>query len=436
MNKLIDKLFEKDVVVRVFSVLIAILIWFLVMDSDNPFEERTISVPLSNNLDVLESNNLKVVNSNIPITIDVRIKGRRQRISKVTPNEFKALVDLSSITDSGLQSVRIKPPQYTGNQDIIISGFSPATVTMRIERIVGKQYPVVVEYSNLPEGYEVVNLTVDPKTIPLEDIEGTISKVSKVGVQINLANLKSTKELVIRASVVDTEGKALRQFESKYPVLISFDLAKTLPVVTGTKGSPKEGYYFKEIRLSSSTTRVVGSRELLDNLSKITAEPIDISGKSETFETELKLILPKDSSLVKEDGAIKAEVVLDKLATRDLAIPASQITIYDSDTSGAKTYSIDQNTIPITVKGKPDQLQTLRAADIRATISVKGLGAGEHTVPLVVFLPGGITQVGEASVKVVITGTADIEATQTATPNSSPATSASPTVTTSPTPTQ
>ena len=42
MNKLIDRLFEKDLVIKIVSVLIAILIWFVVLDSDNPLKKEPL----------------------------------------------------------------------------------------------------------------------------------------------------------------------------------------------------------------------------------------------------------------------------------------------------------------------------------------------------------------------------------------------------------
>ena len=100
MNKLIDRLFEKDLVIKIISVLTAILIWFVVLDSDNPFEERTITVPLTSNVEVLQLKNLQIVGTALPNSIDIKIKGRRHKISGVTANDFKVSIDLSELSES------------------------------------------------------------------------------------------------------------------------------------------------------------------------------------------------------------------------------------------------------------------------------------------------------------------------------------------------
>ena len=217
MSKL-NELFNRDSVMKVASIFIAVLIWFLVLDQDNPFEEKTIAVPLSSNIEVLEANNLQIVGTQLPSSIDVKIKGRRDKISSVTSNDFKAVIDLSGVTDSGTRRIDIGIPQYIGDQDIMISSINPSFVTLNFEKVVGKQYPVNVEYTGaLPAGYELVNLKVEPNNVILEEKESSISKVSKVVAQINLSDIKDNKEIIMRGTVMDTNGQPLRQFEGKVP---------------------------------------------------------------------------------------------------------------------------------------------------------------------------------------------------------------------------
>ena len=116
MNKLIDRLFEKDLVIKIVSVLIAILIWFVVLDSDNPFEERTITVPLTSNAEILQAKSLQVVGTPLPASVDIKIKGRRHKINGVTAGDFKVSVDLSEVSESGRNIININAPEYFGNR--------------------------------------------------------------------------------------------------------------------------------------------------------------------------------------------------------------------------------------------------------------------------------------------------------------------------------
>lgn len=420
MNKLIDRLFEKDVVVKVLSVLIAILIWFLVLDQDNPFTERTITVPLTSNVEVLDAKNLQIIGSSIPATVDIRIKGRRKRVDSVSSGDFSVFLDLSEVEGSGIKSVDVGSPEYTGDKDIIIIGTNPTSVRLHFERVVGKQYPVTIEFTgSLPEGYQVVNQRVDPGIILIEEKEGTLSRVGRVVALVNLNDLSVTKELVVRATVYDIEGKPMSQFEGKYPAIVSFDLARKLPLATPIKGKPKTGYYFKEIIPDPSSVLVIGTKNLLDSLSRIEAEAIDIEGKSETFKTELNLIVPKGAALAETSRPVTALVSIDPLSTRTIQFSTNMISIYDSDTTGSFEYAIVHSSVNIPVEGRPELIQDLKADNIKCSISVKDLGEGDHQVPVTVSLPTGVSLRERPSVTVVITAVAH-ETTTNPTPDPAP----------------
>ena len=404
MNKLINSLFEKDSIIKVISIFTAILIWFVVLDSENPFEERTIAVPLTSNMDVLHSNNLQIVGSQLPTSVDVKIKGRREKLSKVTANDFIVSIDLSEVSSSGRKTINIGEPEYRGDQDIIILGVNPTSVTLNFERVVGKQYPVEVEFTgSLPAGYELVNLKVEPSNVILEEKESSISMVSKVVAIVNLDEADDNKEIVMRGTVLDEKGEVLRQFEGKVPIIVSFNLAKNLPVIATTKGNPLEDYYVKEIRYSLSNVRVMGSRSLLDGIKSVSAEAIDVTDKSETFTAPLTAVLPKGATILPEDAErLTAEVVIEKYITRNINMSPGLVSIFHGDTGGNMSYRITNDIIPITVKGKSADLSALKASYIKLSVNVSDLLPGEHEVPLMVTVPNNITLIGEYSVNVTI----------------------------------
>jgi len=405
MNKLINNLFEKDSVIKIVSILTAILIWFVVLDANNPFEERTIAVPLTSNMDILQSRSLQIVGTQLPTSVDIKIKGRRSNIQGVTANDFKIAVDLSGVTDSGYKRISIEQPEYTGDKDIIIMGISPSSVSLNFERIIGKQYPVNVEFTgSLPAGYEIINLRVEPSNVILEEKESSISQVSKVVAYVNLDEADDNKELVIRGSVLDDDGRPLKQFEGKVPVIVTFNLAKKVPVTVTTTGKPANDHYLKSIKSSLSEVRVIGSRSVLDGIKSISAETIDITDKSESFTITLIIKPPKGVTVYKEDSEkLTAEVIMEKFITRTFNVSPGAVSIYGGDTSGAMEYRITNTVIPISVKGRVEDVNAIRNGDIRLSIRVNNLEPGEHEVPLSVHVPDTVTLVGEYSVNVMIT---------------------------------
>jgi len=403
MNK-INMLLKKDLVIKIISVFIAVFIWFLVLDLENPFEERSLSIPLSSNVEVLRAHNLQIIGSQIPANIDIKIRGRRNNIAAVTANDFYASIDLSEVTTSGTKTIKIDTPQYLGNKDIMITSFKPSSVVLSFERIVGKQYPVNVEFvGKLPQGYELVNLSVDPGNVILEELESSIEKVEKVVAYVNLDEIGDNTEIIMKGTALDANGEVVRQFEGKIPVIVKFNLAKRVPVIATTRGEPARDYYLKEIRYSLPEIRVLGTRKVLENLTKIEAEAIDISDKSASFSTSLKLNLPEGVSVFSADAdKLSAEVIIEQFVTRNINISPSQITIYDGDMTGNKIYKISDDPVTITVKGRPEAVNAVRPGDINVSVQVGGFEKGEHEVPLNIKLPPNITLVGEYTVNIII----------------------------------
>jgi YbbR domain-containing protein len=87
------------------------------------------------------------------------------------------------------------------------------------------------------------------------------------------------------------------------------------------------------------------------------------------------------------------------------------VSIYGGDTSGAVEYRITDTIIPITVKGKVDDINAVKTADIRLSIRVNDLEPGQHEVPLIVSVPNTVNLIGEYSVNVMITTTPVTEPT-------------------------
>lgn len=411
MNKLIDELFEKESFLKIVSVITAILIWFVVLDSNNPFEERIITVPLSTNVELLQIKHLQIVGSSLPSSVDIKIKGRRHKIADVVANDFKVWLDLSEISESGNNTISIDAPEYFGSQDIIILGMSPSTVSVELERIVGKQYPVEVIFTgSLPNNYEILNLRVEPNIAILEEKESSIAQVSRIVAYVNLDEADNNKELVMRATALDTDGNSIKQFDGRVPVIVSYNLAKSIPVSVNVSGNLMNDYFLEKINYSLPSVRIIGSRSVLDGIKTLNAQPIDISDKNESFIAPIVFNLPTDTTLMPEDGErISAEIIIGQLITKDFNLPKSVVTISPATNLDNNEYKITDHNIPITIKGRPDELEGMTNNHIRLSVEVNDLEPGEHEVPLIVRVPGTAKVVGEYSVSVVVTAIPETE---------------------------
>ena len=135
MKEKISEIFKSKTFYIVFSIVLAIGAWLLVIDSKNPRDSRTIEVPISFvNKNVLEEKDL-VDNSatTLPTTVTVKISGAEVFLDRVQPSDFYVEVDYNQVTGPGDITLEIKEP-VCEPLGISVDSYYP----MNIERIYDK----------------------------------------------------------------------------------------------------------------------------------------------------------------------------------------------------------------------------------------------------------------------------------------------------------
>lgn len=418
----LNNILEKDSFLKVISVFIGILIWFIVLDHQNPLSERTISIPLRSNAHVLDASNIRLVSSNIPNNVDVVIKGRKKRLDKVTANDFEAFLDFSEIQDTGTTELMINIPKYTGDQDIIVAEVNPKVVKVKLESIIRKEFPVNVRWvGELPEGYEIVNVKLIPNTVILQDLESVMNSIENVVVSVDTDQILKEDSINKRVEVYNSSGRIISALDTSVQITVSYNIAKTVPISTTLTGEPKNDYYVKDYTISQNTVKIMGSYEVLKNIESIEAEQLNVENANESFQKDLKLILPENVQLYNSPGYVTAQVNIQRYSHRIITIPKSSITIFGGDVTGQTNYRILEDEITFSVKGPSEILDTLDIKTIKGFVDVSKTTEGIQLVVVRVSLPSGIYMEGEVFVnietqKVILSPTP----TPSATPSPSP----------------
>ena len=102
MNK-IDKKWQ----LKIICLLLAIVLWFVIINEQNPLSEGSYTVPGVENLDS------QYITSNVPKTVYVRLSGPRNTIVNVGPSDIKAYIDLSSVQEGKRGPGHIEIPSGT-----------------------------------------------------------------------------------------------------------------------------------------------------------------------------------------------------------------------------------------------------------------------------------------------------------------------------------
>ena len=151
MMKKIQELICKDFGWKLLSIAIATILWFMVINIDQPVDTRGYNRPLNiENMEVLTDRGLTVGNleelKNTKIT--VKVKAQRTALDRLNQNPewITATVDLSELSNAANGDTVALPVSVSvqGGNTYGISSKNPAVVEISIETMASKELPVEV----------------------------------------------------------------------------------------------------------------------------------------------------------------------------------------------------------------------------------------------------------------------------------------------------
>lgn len=409
---------------KVLSLIIAILIWLLVRNVDDPIVVRTFyEIPVS-----IENASYLAENLEIPLLVDgkdtvkVRVKGARSVVSKLKKEDIKAVADMTQIISKDTTPIMV-PVEVTG------TGISDSDITVRPRNIqvdiekqksVEKTIAVSTGDTQPDKDYEIGNLKANPEKVTISGPETIINKIDKVVALIDVTGRKESNiEIKSQLKIYDKNLDELSPKQLEYLNIKEISdntiriqaqfwkVKQSVKIKAEYSGEPKRGYEVDSINLVPDTISVAGTDEALKKLEQegntleIPGKYIDVTDKTGDFEQNIDLseLLPEDLKLVRDlNSSVIAMVKILPYNSRDYEVSVTQI---EADNKAEDLDLIFQDEqITIRAKAKEQDLDSLSAANIQVQIDLSGYGEGEYEVPVTVTLPGGYELVESIKVKV------------------------------------
>lgn len=146
----------------------------------------------------------------------------------VKPEQIKAVLDLSN-RGAGVYNV----PVELVSPSIVIQSLSPASVTLSLEKIEQKQFPVGIHYAGQPS-VVVSNAKVTPASIEVRGASSDLAQVASVRVEMPLDTSKAVFDRMIRPVAINSAGQELSNVQlTLEPNLVRVQ-AQFLPATNAT----------------------------------------------------------------------------------------------------------------------------------------------------------------------------------------------------------
>ena len=176
MIRALRRVFIRNWGLKLFSFLIALVLWLTLIPDDKIFDEKILTV----RLDVHNIPSNMALVEKPPPTLNVIIRAPKRLIGQFTAANVNAVLDLRGaridVQDYYLSENMIRTPEGAEVQQII-----PQQVKLKLERIVEEMLEVEpVILGELPEGLGVAKIEVIPSRVRVRGPESKINKEDKV----------------------------------------------------------------------------------------------------------------------------------------------------------------------------------------------------------------------------------------------------------------
>ena len=383
------------------SLALAFALWVFVTDTENP--ERTDFFAGAIAVEPLNVPQGLAVASLSDAAVSVRIRAPEDIWDELTTENFRATVDLSGVSArEATVTVRVS---VRGERSLKVVEVSPPRIDVALEPVTTKIVPVRVKLVGAPPaGFEPAPARMRPEQVTASGPESLISLLAEAVADVNLTGLRVSLKQVVPLVARDGRGGDIGNValdpataEVELPI-VQRELSLAYVVKPALRGSPADGFNVSAVRLDPPFAVISGPIELLQSITDLTTDELDISGASSDVERVVRLRLPAG---VRSEGGEEVTVrvvVSPAVGEMTLGLAPSLTGLGDGFTA-----SLSLGLVKVRVAGELPVLSTLTPARLSAVVDVSGLGEGTHTVPLRIEAPAGVQVVAVEPATAVVT---------------------------------
>lgn len=279
MNKI-----DKNWQLKIICFLLAIVLWFVIINEQNPLSEGSYTVPIT-----VENLNSQYITSNVPKTVYVRLSGPRNTIINVGPSDIKVYIDLSDVQEGTVDvPIHVEIPSGT---ELKKQSMTSTKITVDVYTVKEfKLTPHIV--GNLDEKDFISELKIVPEKVVVSGARRLIQQVNQAVIEVPVNQRNGDFALMAPIHLYDAEGSPVEGLEmtpwqSNVKVTIGHDaMSKSVPLNVNITGQTAT----KTLTIQPTSIQIRGSADTLRNISSIDLPDINVENMKE--EKSWKVIIP------------------------------------------------------------------------------------------------------------------------------------------------
>ncbi len=399
MNKIFNsvadffrRLFEKDFVVKIISILAAIMIWFIVSINEYPTISRVFyNVPVMVEMQgtYAEAHNFQVVEQKIT-SANVYITGDRGEIGNLDKEDITIVASAENVINATSYNLPIDVVSSSGREFSVTNvanvetGENISHVNVIFDEIITKEISVKPKMDNvkIAQGFisDVDDVVIIPDKIQVTGAKASVSKITDAYVYIESPNeLASTYEYMASNPVLYSENSPVSDvstitidrtnFTVQVPVLQKQILPLDVRITNAPAGFDTEAF-IEKLQLSVTELEVAAQKEFIKDIKSLDIGSIDMRevdiGSVFTFSTAE--FLPDGYQNLSEVSTVTVTCPSENLYKLTMAIRGSAVQIINAPPQF--NYDIITSGFTMTFIGSQESLEQLTYFDVSAQIDL------------------------------------------------------------------
>lgn len=406
------KINSRKVLQALIAILAAVVLWVYV-DNQNSVDSKVtikdVPVEFSYEDTSLAEKNLMLL-SGYDATVDLKLKGPRKVLWQMDTDAVRCVVDCSTITEAGQQSLdyTVRYPDSVSRNSVSVDSASVYRINVTVGELYKKEVPVQCDVvGQVATGYYAGELQLDVNTLVLRAQREDLLNVSYAKVTLNIGNATSTVVEALEYTLYDynnipVENSNIRSSTKLIQAVLPVRTVKEVPLAIDLVGVPTNLEGSVEYTIDPATVEILGEADTLATINSIVLDKIyveDLSGY-QTFSYDIAA--PVGTTLW-SDETVATVSIISQGAGEDV-ITTTNITC-ENVADGLKADVLGD--VDVTLWGQNESLEEVVPDELMVRVDLSDI-----TEPGVYELPAAVTLQGYDKVAVKGTYTVTVSVTE------------------------
>lgn len=372
-------------VLKLASLTIAFVLWFVVIIEEDPLEDKTfygIKVNLINTEKLEELGRVYEVLDGTDTVRSVTVEAPRSILSKLEVGDIMAEADLNNI--SGMNTVEIDFYCSRYNNYITEIEGNTSNVKLSIEDKASKSINIRSNViGEVAEGYMISKngISLEHTRLQVEGPKSKVDQITRALVDVDVNGAITGFSMPLDVYLLDERGNKLifdSVEQSVKTVNVSTKVLKVqeIPVEYIFTGEPADGYLLTGVvEGNPKTVSIAGSPDVLSKVDRIVVNNgLDIEGATNTVTFEVNLSDYLKSGVIFADEQYNGEALLtvyvEEEQEKNLVVRRENLEILNVPEGITAEVVIEQDIPALQVTGLAADLSSLRESTLTGTIDV------------------------------------------------------------------